>query len=158
MNRGDFIDFPCIGTAEDEAVVYISFDGADEGLGDAVGGGAGVTGLKAVEAVGYRHSSLLHGADKGVQKGSAGHVDRALHDGDVLFFGLYIHIFESFRCVALFGGYETGSHLHAGEAQGEVMLNILFIENAAAEDDGDFLMEFFFKFFDHVEDFPDFFS
>ena len=37
------------------------------------------------------------------------------------------------------------------------MLYILLIENPAAEDDGDFFIEFFFKFPDHVENFTDFF-
>lgn len=37
MNRGNPVDFPGIGAAEDEAVVHVPFDGADEGLGDTVG-------------------------------------------------------------------------------------------------------------------------
>ena len=45
MDGGNFVNFPSVGAAEDEAVVYIAVNGTDEGLGDAVGGGPGVTGL-----------------------------------------------------------------------------------------------------------------
>ena len=59
VDGGDFIDFPGIGTAEDQTVVHVSFYGTDEGLGNAVGGGAGITGFQAVEAVCDGYPPLL---------------------------------------------------------------------------------------------------
>lgn len=153
MNRGYLIDFPCIGTAEDKTVVHISSDSADEGLGNAVGGGAGIAGLQAVEAVGYRNPSLTDGTDKRIEQGAAGHVDRTLHNGNIRGFCLDIHILEGLCCIAFFRSDETGGHLHAGQAQGQVMLDIFFIKNTAAEDNGDFLIEFFFKFLYHAKNF-----
>ena len=83
MNRGYLIDFPCIGTAEDETVIHIASDSADEGLGNAVGGGAGIAGLQAVKAVGYRNPSLTDGTDKRIEQSAARHVDRTLHNGNI---------------------------------------------------------------------------
>lgn len=153
MNRGYLIDFPCIGTAEDKTVVHISSDSADEGLGNAVGGGAGIAGLQAVEAVGYRNPSLADGTDKRIEQGAARHVDRTLHNGNIRGFCLDIHILEGLCCIAFFRSDETGGHLHAGQAQGQVVFDIFLIKNTAAEDNGDFLIEFFFKFLYHAKNF-----
>ena len=46
MDGRDLIDAIGVRTAEDETVVYIAVDGADEGHGDAVGGGRRVAGLR----------------------------------------------------------------------------------------------------------------
>lgn len=67
---------------------------------------------------------------------------RALHDGDVALFGIHIHLFEFVSGVAFFGGDETGRHLYAGETEREVVLDVFLIEDAAAEDDGDLLLNF----------------
>lgn len=156
MDGRDLIDAIGVRTAEDEAVVYIAVDGADEGHGDAVGGGRRVAGLEAVEAALRRDAVLGEGFDEGVQERATWHVDRALYDGDVALFGIHIHLFEFVSGVAFFGGDEAGRHLYAGEAEGEVVLDVFLIEDAAAEYDGDLLFEFFFEFFDDGKDFFDF--
>lgn len=156
MDGRDLIDAIGVRTAEDEAVVYITVDGADEGHGNAVGGGRRVAGLEAVEAALRRDAVLGEGFDERVQERAAWHVDRALYDGDVALFGIHIHLFEFVSGVAFFGSDEAGRHLYAGEAEGEVVLDVFLIEDATAEDDGDLLFEFFFKFFDNGKDFFDF--
>lgn len=137
-------------------MIDVAFDGADEGLGDAVGGGGGVTGLQAVEAVRHGDALLAEGADKRIQERAAGHVHRALHDGDVVLLGVDVHLFEFIRGVTFFGGYEAGGHLHAGEAERKVVFDVFLIKDAAAKDHGNFLFELFFKFFYYGEDFFDF--
>ena len=84
MDGCDLIDAIGVCTAEDEAVVYIAVDGADEGHGDAVGGGRRVAGLEAVEAALRWDAVLGEGFDEGVQECAAWHVDRALYDGDAV--------------------------------------------------------------------------
>ena len=133
MDGCDLIDAIGIRTAEDEAVVYIAVDGADEGHGDAVGGGRGVAGLEAVEAALRRDAVLGEGFDEGVQECAAWHVDWALHDGDVALFGIHIHLFEFVSGVAFFGGDETGRHLRAGKTEGEVVLDVFLIIDTTAE-------------------------
>ena len=156
MDGRELIDAVGIGTAENEAVVDIAVDGADEGHGDAVGGGRRVAGLEAVEAALRRDAVLGEGFDEGVQECASWHVDRTLYDGDVVLFGIHIHLFEFVSSIAFFGGDEAGRHLYAGKTEGEVVLDVFLIEDAAAEDDGDLLLEFFFKFFDNGKDFFDF--
>ena len=133
MDGRDLIDAIGIRTAEDKAVVYIAVDGADEGHGDAVGGGRRVAGLEAVEAALRRDAVLGEGFDEGVQECTAWHVDWALYDGDVALFGIHIHLFEFVSSIAFFGGDEAGRHLHAGKTEGEVVLDVFLIEDAAAE-------------------------
>ena len=67
MDGRDLIDAIGVRTAEDEAMVYIAVDGADEGHGDAVGGGRRVAGLEAVEAALRRDAVLGEGFDEGVK-------------------------------------------------------------------------------------------
>ena len=132
MDGRDLIDAVDIGAAENEAVVDITVNGADESHGDAVRGGRRVTGLEAVEAALRRDAVLGEGFDEGVQERAAWHVDRALYDGDVALFGIHIHLFEFVSGVTFFGGDEAGRHLHAGEAEGEVVLDVFLVEDAAA--------------------------
>ena len=66
MDGRDLIDAIGVRTAEDEAVVYIAVDGADEGHGDAVGGGRRVAGFEAVEAALRRDAVSGEGFDEGV--------------------------------------------------------------------------------------------
>ena len=132
MDGRDLIDAIGVRTAEDEAVVYITVDGADEGHGDAVGGGRRVAGLEAVEAAPWRDAVLGEGFDEGVQECTAWHMDWALDDGDVALFSIHIHLFEFVSGVAFFGGDEAGRHLYAGEAEGEVVLDVFLIEDTTA--------------------------
>ena len=60
-------------------------------------------------------------------------MDRALYDGDVALFGIHIHLFEFVSGVAFFGGDEAGRHLHAGETEGEVVLDVFLIVDTTAE-------------------------
>ena len=133
MDSCDLIDAIGVRTAEDEAVVYIAVDSADEGHGDAVGGGRRVAGFEAVEAALRRDAVLGEGFDERVQECAAWHVDRALYDGDVALFGIHIHLFEFVSSIAFFGSDEAGRHLYAGETEGEVVLDVFLIEDAAAE-------------------------
>ena len=148
MYGSDAINFPCIGTAENEAVIHITLYSSNECLRDAIGGSRGITGLQAVEAVRYRDSFLPESAYERIQKCTARHMNRTLDDGHIILFGIYIHLFEFIGSITFLGGYEAGSHLYTRETEGEVVLDILFIKHAAAEDDWDFLFEFFFKSFD----------
>ena len=66
MDSCDLIDAIGVRTAEDKAVVYIAVDGADEGHGDAVGGGRRVAGFEAVEAALRRDAVSGEGFDEGV--------------------------------------------------------------------------------------------
>ena len=133
MDGRDLIDAIGVRTAEDEAVVDITVDGADEGHGDAVGGGRRVAGFEAVEAALRRDAVLGEGFDERVQECAAWHVDRALYDGDVALFGIHIHLFEFVSSIAFFGSDEAGRHLHAGETEGEVVLDVFLIVDTTAE-------------------------
>lgn len=142
MDGRDLIDAIGVRTAEDEAVVYIAVDGADEGHGDAVGGGRRVAGLEAVEAALRWDAVLGEGFDEGVQECAAWHVDRALYDGDVALFGIHIHLFEFVSGIAFFGSDETGRHLYAGETEGEVVFDVFLIEDAPPKMTGIFFSNF----------------
>ena len=83
VNSCNFIDSPCIGSTENEPMVYISFNSADKGLRNTVRRRAGVTGFKTVETIGYRHAALADGTDERIQQRPTRHVDRTLHDGNV---------------------------------------------------------------------------
>ena len=74
MDGCDLIDAIGVRTAEDEAVVYIAVHGADEGHGDAVGGGRRVAGLEAVEAA--LRPEMLQIAD--INKTSVCHLARKM--------------------------------------------------------------------------------
>lgn len=132
MDGRDLIDAIGIRTAEDEAVVYIAVDGADEGHGDAVRGGRRVAGLEAVEAALRRDAMCGEGFDEEVQERAAWHVHRTLDDGDIALFRIHVHFFEGVSGVAFFGSDETGRHLHAGKTEGEVVLDVFLIVDTAA--------------------------
>lgn len=153
----DLIDTPCVGAAEDEGIVHIAAGRADERHADAVLRRFRVAGLQAVEA-GFRRDSFRgHSLDERIEQRAAHHVHRAVYEGDVLFFRLYVHFLKCLRGVAFPGRHEAGRHLHAGEAEREVVLNVFPVEDAAAEYDGDLALEFFFKGMDDGEDLEDLF-
>ena len=85
-----------------------------------------------MEAALRRDAVLGEGFDEGVQERAAWHVDRALYDGDVALFGIHIHLFEFISGVTFFDGDEAGRHLYAGEAEGEVVLDVFLIEDTTA--------------------------
>lgn len=158
VNGCDFVDLPRISTGKYQTMIDISADGTDQCHGDAVGGSSRIAGLQAVEAVGDRNSVLAESFDKRIQQSASRHMDRTLNDGNIAFLCFDVHILKRIRSIAFLGSNKARSHLYAGKTQREVVFNVLLIENAAAENNGDFLVEFLFKFFDDIKNFLDFLS
>ena len=118
MHGNDLVHPKDVGSAEGETAFQIAAHGADQRLGDAIGGLFLLAGADTVEgALEGFFQPLTRGINEIIGQCAARHTHRAADDGHILLSGLKIALLEALVRVAFMGGHKARSHLDAGSAQ-----------------------------------------